>query len=197
MRGECGARGTADGVGKIFQLRAIKPIRCQLCQNLVAARFQPIDPYIHRRAMLKGAHFFRQARAKTALQFFFQPERIFALYPGRCWSRGGGDCRALGIAERHGPIAAGEIILRIFALSQKRGDRQRPGIVASHAVREMGVMAENRIDALGDGAAVARPGEAMAAKPGLELALQRLGGGGAENVDYGLKPGGGGHGRRL
>jgi hypothetical protein len=35
----------------------------------------------------------------------------------------------------------------------------------------------------------------MAAKPGLELPVHGLGGAGAKNIDHGLKPGGGGHGR--
>ena len=142
--------------------------------------------------------FLPAAVRQSAAQFRFQPLGIFALH-----RQAVPVLRAAAMAARSASlsggraIAAGEIALRILALGQQRGDDQRAGRIAAHPVRQMGMMALDGKDPLGDGAAVARSGKAMAAEPGLELAVEGLGGISAPEFRSGLQPGGGGHGDAL
>ncbi len=197
MGGERDAWRTANGVGQIIQRRAIDPVRLQLHQKRIAPRLKRVDPDVHRRTLLKGAHLVQNPVAKRAAQFFFQPLGVFSLHPQWFGGRRGINRGPFTVTQGLRTIAVREEFHRVFSFCQQGCDHQIARAFACHAMGEMRVTPLDRIDALGDGAPVARAGKAVTAKPGLELALQRLGGIGGKNVDHGLEPRGGGHGTRL
>ena len=100
------------------------PCACSACSTSSRAAFSVLTRRSVGARPMKASHLFQQPVAESALEFAFQPLRIFAAHPigrGRRRRRDGG---ALGIGQRRGAIAAGEQRFDILAAFQQRGDHQ-------------------------------------------------------------------------